>query len=82
MKLSAKPKEPRLMPKTIKISIENNSDLKEAMKLKKDGYEFHIQKINFLGIDNDSLTLLEKELWDELGKEAWENHGNINEKKE
>jgi len=70
------------MPKTININLVNNSDLKEALKLKKDGYEFHIQKINFLGIDNETLTPLEIELWHELGREAWENHGNINEKKE
>ncbi len=65
----------------IVIKIEGVSDLREALKLKKDGYAFHIEKINFQAIDNELLSNVEKELWSELGQEAWANHGNINKEK-
>ena len=70
------------MAHTIVISIDGNADLREALNLKKDGYCFHINHINFVAIDLESLSAEEKELWHVVGTEAWENHGNINEKKE
>ena len=62
----------------IKISIDSNDDVLEALKLKKHGFKFKIEKINFEKVDKNTLPELSRPAWEELAFEAFKNHGHIN----
>ena len=67
-----------MVDETIKISIENNKDVLEALELKRNGFRFFIERINLEGIRKDLLPEKSRLAWSELGTEAWKNCGHIN----
>jgi hypothetical protein len=58
--------------------VNNNDDILEAIRLKRIGYKFHIDRIDFEGTDRMALSESDRKEWDDISLEAWNNHGYIN----
>lgn len=69
--------EPRILT-VFHADVNNNDDILEAIRLKKTGFKFRIDRIYFEGIDSTALSESDRKEWDDISFEAWENHGYIN----
>jgi hypothetical protein len=58
--------------------VNNNDDILEAIRLKRIGYKFHVDRIDFEGTDRMALSESDRKEWDDISLEAWNNHGYIN----
>ena len=69
--------EPRIIT-VFHADVNNNDDIIEAIRLKRAGFKFYIDRIDFEGIDRTALSESDRKEWDDILLEAWENHGYIN----
>lgn len=69
--------EPRIITE-FHADVNNNDDILEAIRLKKTGFKFHIDRIDFEGTDRMALSESDRKEWDDISLEAWENCGYIN----
>lgn len=69
--------EPRIIT-VFHADVNSNDDILEAIRLKRIGYKFHIDRIDFEGTDRMALSESDRKEWDDISLEAWKNHGYIN----
>ena len=69
--------EPRIITE-FHADVNNNDDILEAIRLKRIGYKFHIDRIDFEGTDRMALSESDRKEWDDISLEAWKNCGYIN----
>ena len=69
--------EPRIST-VFHADVNNNDDILEAIRLKKTGFKFHIDRIDFERTDRMVLSESDRKEWDDISLEAWKNHGYIN----
>ena len=58
--------------------VNNNDDILEAIRLKRAGFKFHIDRIDLKGIDRMALSESDRREWDDISLEVCKNCGYIN----